>query len=633
MHHLSENSLNANKSLDLVAKIDIKPVLSRNNLLSDFAKATLRDRYLLPEEDFQDMFIRVSSAFADSSEHAQRLYDYMSQLWFMPATPILSNGGIKNNSRKERGMPISCFLNECQDNLESIIELFSENSILAAKGGGIGSYFGNVRSIGEKVGVHGTTSGVVPFLKIIDSITLGISQGGLRRGSAAVYLPIHHPEINEFCEIRKASGGDLNRRCLNLNHGVLITDKFMHAVEQDGDFDLISPHTGAVIETIKARELWSKLLIARMETGEPYIIFIDTVNKHIPEHHKKLGLNIKMSNLCSEITLNTGLDHLGGDRTAVCCLSSVNLEYFEAWSKEPLFVEDIMRFLDNVLQYFIDNAPNSMKRAKYSAYRERSVGLGAMGFHSFLQLKNIPFNSLLANSWNNRIFEYIDTHARLSSKKLSKEKGACPDALDAGYDERFSNTTAIAPTASISIIANCSPSIEPIFSNIFTHKTLSGSFVVKNPFLDKLIKSKDCNYNQTWQSIAEFDGSIQTLSIFTQEEKEIFKTAFEIDQMQLIKLAGNRSQYISQAQSLNIFLANDITKTHLHMIHYQAWKRGVKSLYYLRSTAARRPDNISSNAHKNLITKSDNESLDTTSLNKQFSAKAINTYEECESCQ
>ncbi|MFO1129885.1 MAG: ribonucleoside-diphosphate reductase subunit alpha [Rickettsiales bacterium] len=624
----TETNIKNKNSLILNKNIKINKVSQRNNLLSDFAAATLKDRYLLPDEDFQDMFIRVSSAFADSEEHAQRLYDYMSQFWFMPATPILSNGGIKQKTGKERGMPISCFLNECQDSLDSIIELFSENSILAAKGGGIGSYFGNVRSIGENVGVHGTTSGVIPFLKIIDSITLGISQGGLRRGSAAVYLPIHHPEIHEFCEIRKASGGDLNRRCLNLNHGVLITDKFMQAVEEDGDFELISPKDGSVREVINARELWSKLLIARMETGEPYIIFIDTVNNARPLHHKKLGLNIKMSNLCSEITLNTGIDHLGGDRTAVCCLSSLNLEHFETWSKNPLFIEDIMRFLDNVLQYFIDNAPDEMKRAKYSAYRERSVGLGVMGFHSFLQSKNIPFSSLLATSWNNRIFEHIDKYTAKASKDLAIEKGSCPDAIDAGMIMRFSNTTAIAPTASISIIAGCSPSIEPIFSNIFTHKTLSGSFAVKNPYLDALIKSKNVNYNSIWQDIASNEGSIQNISIFTDDEKEVFKTAFEIDQMQLIKLAGNRSKYITQAQSLNIFLPHDVTKTHLNMIHYQAWKRGVKSLYYLRSTAARRPDNISSNTHKKLISQQ-SESFDLNNI----SNNNVNTYQECESCQ
>ncbi len=605
------NDADVKIDINIYNPFNISKDISRSRLLTPFALATLQDRYLLPTEDPQDMFIRVSSAFADNAEHAKRLYDYMSQLWFLPATPILSNAALK-----KRGMPISCFLNECQDDLKSIIGLFSENSILAAKGGGIGSYFGNVRSIGEKVGITGTSSGIVPFLKIVDSITLGISQGGLRRGSAAVYLPIHHPEINEFIDIRKASGGDINRRCLNINHGVVITDEFMKAVANNENFDLISPYTKKVTETVKARQLWEKLLIARMETGEPYILFIDTVNRNIPLHHKKLGLEVKMSNLCAEITQTTGLDHLNKDRTAVCCLSSLNLEYFEKWENNPEFIIDVMRMLDNVLQFFIEHAPDEMERAKYSAYRERSVGLGAMGFHSFLQKKRIPMSGLLAKSWNLRMFKKIDAKTAEASKILAEEKGACPDAKDAGYNERFSNKTAIAPTASISSLANASPSIEPIYTGVFNHKTLSGNFEVKNPHLDKLIQSKVKSieeYDKIWDKIKEDEGSVQDVDCLTAEEKEVFKTAFELDQMTLIKLAGDRQPYISQSQSLNLFLRNDISKAELHLIHFAAWKLGVKSLYYARSTAMRRPNNVSSGAKMALV--------------------SSNNYSECESCQ
>ena len=388
-------------------KVDVDK--SRNKKLTDFGKATLSDRYLLPQEDYQDLFARVASTYGDNSSHAQRIYDYLSNQWFMASTPVLSNGG------SNRGMPISCFLNESSDSLDGIVDLWTENVWLASSGGGIGSYWGNLRSIGEKVGVSGKTSGVIPFIRVMDSLTLAISQGSLRRGSAAVYLPLTHPEIEEFIEIRRPTGGDPNRKAPNLHHGVLVPDEFMRAVENDEEWALLSPKDQAPVRKISARSLWIRLLTARVEVGEPYIIFSDQVNRKIPEHHKLAGLSVKTSNLCSEITLPTGKDHLGEDRTAVCCLSSLNIETFEEWKDNPVFIEDVMLFLDNVLQDFIDNAPDSMARAKYSAYRERSVGLGVMGFHSFLQANNVPFESALAKSWNLKIFRHIHSGVEAAS--------------------------------------------------------------------------------------------------------------------------------------------------------------------------------------------------------------------------
>src|SRR5580692_4826048 len=413
---------------------------SRDALITDFGRATLDDRYLLPGEGYQDLFARVASYYGDDAAHAQRIYDYISRLWLMPATPVLSNGGTT------RGLPISCFLNEATDSLDGILGLWNENVWLASKGGGIGSYWGNLRSIGEKVGAVGKTSGVIPFIRVMDSLTLAISQGSLRRGSAAVYLPVWHPEIEEFVEIRRPTGGDPNRKALNLHHGVLVPDAFMRAVEAGEDWALTSPKDGIVVRKISARSLWIRILTARIETGEPYLIFSDHVNKAMPEHHKLAGLEVKTSNLCSEITLPTGIDHHGKQRTAVCCLSSLNLETWFDWEKHPLFIEDVMRFLDNVLQDFIDRAPPGMERAKYAAMRERSVGLGVMGFHSFLQAQNVPFESVIAKVWNRRIFKHVRAQADASSRMLAEERGACPDAADYGIMERFSHKMAIAPT-------------------------------------------------------------------------------------------------------------------------------------------------------------------------------------------
>ena len=567
-------------ALEVVPSIRIDR--ARDTLLTDFGKATLEDRYLLPGESYQDMFARVAKVYSDDVEHAQRIYDYMSRLWFMPATPVLSNGGA------ERGLPISCFLNAVNDDLDGIVGTWTENVWLASNGGGIGTYWGKVRSIGERVRNCGHTSGIIPFVRVMDSLTLAISQGSLRRGSAAVYLDVHHPEIEEFLEIRKPSG-DFNRKSLNLHHGINITDEFMEAVRADAPFCLRSPKTNEVLKTVNARELWQKILETRLNTGEPYLIFADTVNRQMPKHQRDLGLKVTTSNLCSEIMLHTGPDHLGVDRTAVCCLSSLNVETWDEWQSDEQFIPDVMRFLDNVLQDFIDRAPTSMDRAKYSAIRERSVGLGIMGFHSFLQAKGVPFESAMAKSWNLKMFKHIRRAADAASVLLAEERGACPDAAESGVMARFSHKLAIAPTASISIICGgTSPCVEPIPANIYTHKTLSGSFTVKNPYLTKILAAKGLDNPATWNSILEHEGSVQHLNGLTDAEKDTFKTAFEIDQRWVVEFSADRSPYICQGQSINLFLPSDIDKWDLMMLHWRAWESGVKSLYYLRSKSVQR---------------------------------------------
>ena len=600
--------------------VTLKIDRSKDAKLTDFGKATLSDRYLGQNESFQDLFARVASTYADDNLHAQRLYNYISNLWFMPATPVLSNGGT------ERGLPISCFLNEAGDSLEGILGLWSENVWLAARGGGIGSYWGNLRSIGEKIGKVGKTSGIIPFIKVMDSLTLAISQGSLRRGSAACYLPIDHPEIEEFIEMRRPTGGDVNRRSLNLHHGVLVTDDFMRAVETDGQWALRSPKDGSVQSTLPARNLWIRLLTARVETGEPYIVFIDTVNRQIPQHHKLAGLKVKTSNLCSEITLPTGVDNNGYDRTAVCCLSSLNIETYDEWKDDALFIEDVMRFLDNVMSDFINKAPESFKNAKYSAMRERSVGLGVMGLHSFFQQKNIPFGSVMSKVWNQKIFKHIQNKADEASIKLAEERGSCPDAEEYGIKERFSNKTAIAPTASISIICGgASPGIEPIAANSYTHKTLSGSYNVRNKYLAKILEKYGKNNDETWSTITTNQGSVSHLEFLTDNEKETFKTAFEIDQRWIVELGADRTPNISQAQSINIFVPADIHKKELHQIHFQSWKKGLKSLYYCRSKSIQRAENVNTGSSTD-VTKNVYKS------NKE-STNEENKYEECLSCQ
>ena len=598
---------------------------SRDALLTDFGRATLDDRYLLPGEGYQDLFARVASYYGDDAAHAQRLYDYISKMWFMPATPVLSNGGT------DRGLPISCFLNEATDSLDGIVGLWNENVWLASKGGGIGSYWGNLRSIGEKVGQNGKTSGIIPFIRVMDSLTLAISQGSLRRGSAAVYLPVWHPEIEEFVDMRRPTGGDPNRKALNLHHGVLLSDEFMRAVEADEMWVLKSPKDGSHVRSVSARALWIRILTTRIEQGEPYLIFSDHVNNARPEQHKLAGLEVKTSNLCAEITLPTGIDQYGKQRTAVCCLSSLNLETWFEWHKDEHFIEDVMRFLDNVLQDFINKAPDSMERAKYAAYRERSVGLGVMGFHSFLQDQNVPLESVMAKVWNTKMFKHIRAGADAASKKLAQERGACPDAADYGIMERFSHKIAIAPTASISIITgNTSPGIEPIAANVFLQKTLSGSFSVRNRPLQKVLAKYGKDDEETWSSITTTKGSVQHLDFLTQHEKDVYKTAFELDQRWIIEHAADRAPYICQSQSINLFLPANVNKRDLHQIHYQAWKKGVKSLYYCRSLSIQRADNVSEKREKaSMLTPAVANDAD----NPLPMAASSSNYEECLACQ
>ena len=599
----------------IIIKID----RTKDSKLTDFGKATLKDRYLGHNESYQDLFARVASSYADDNLHAQRIYNYISNLWFMPATPVLSNGGTK------RGLPISCFLNEASDSLSGILDLWSENVWLAAKGGGIGSYWGNLRSIGEKIGKVGKTSGIIPFIKVMDSLTMAISQGSLRRGSAACYLPIDHPEIEEFIEMRRPTGGDPNRKALNLHHGILVSDAFMRAVETDEQWALKSPADGTVQQTISARNLWIRLLTARMETGEPYIIYIDTVNRQIPQHHKLANLTVKTSNLCSEITLPTGIDKDGRDRTAVCCLSSLNLEKYDEWKDDAMMINDVMRFLDNVLTDFIERAPDQFADAKYSAARERSVGLGVMGFHSYLQKHSIPLESVMSKVWNKKIFKHIQEHVDQASKDWADERGPCPDAAEYGFNERFSNKTAIAPTASISIICGgASPGVEPVAANSYTHKTLSGSFNVRNRYLVELLEKHGKNNEDVWSGITTNQGSVSDLDFLTDHEKDVFKTAFELDQKWIIELSGDRTPHISQAQSINLFLAADVHKKELHKIHFDAWKKGLKSLYYCRSKSIQRAENVNDEKSTDILA----------NVYKQKPTAAKDPeYEECLSCQ
>ena len=601
--------VHARPQLQLVRKVEVDR--SRDALLTDFGKTTLEDRYLLAGESYQDMFARVATAYADDADHAQRVYDYISRLWFMPSTPVLSNGGAG------RGLPISCFLNAVPDSLEGIQSVWNENVHLASNGGGIGTYWGGVRSIGEKVKGAGQTSGIIPFIRVMDSLTLAISQGSLRRGSAAVYLDIHHPEIEEFLEIRKPSG-DFNRKSLNLNHGISISDAFMEAVRDGAMFGLRSPKTQEVVREVDARSLWQKILEIRLQTGEPYLIFSDTVNRSMPLHQRELGLSVRQSNLCSEIMLHTGKDHLGKERTAVCCLSSVNAETFLEWRDHPTFIEDVMRFLDNVLQDFIDRAPPEMANAVYAARRERSVGLGLMGFHTFLQAQNVPFESALAKSWNMRLFKTLRRQCDAASRTLAAERGPCPDAEERGMMERFSHKLAIAPTASISIICGgTSAGVEPIPANIYSHKTLSGTFAVKNPYLERLLDQTGHNTPAIWDGILENEGSVQHLEFLSQDDRDVYKTAFEIDQRWIVELAADRTPDICQSQSINIFLAGDVDKWDLHMLHWQAWERGCKSLYYLRSKSVQRASHAGGE----------------TQVAVDMSGVAKTDYEECLACQ
>jgi ribonucleoside-diphosphate reductase alpha chain len=571
----------------------IKLSPERDALLTPFGKQTLKDRYLWKGEDFQKMFARVAAVNSDNDAHAQRMYDYISKLWFMPATPVLSNSG------HDKNLPISCFLNSVGDNLEEIFGTFNENMWLASRGGGIGTSWSEVRDIGKPVADRGTTSGIIPFIKMQDSTTVGISQGSLRRGSAAVYLNISHPEIEEFLEIRNPAGGDTHRKALNIHHGVVLTNEFMKAVQDGSDWMLVSPHDGKVHSVVKARKLWQQILTRRLETGEPYLWFVDTVNDNRPAVYKMNGLLNSQSNLCSEIALTTAIDYNNKRRTAVCCLSSLNLETYDEWKDElETLVQDSMCFLDNVIEHFIrlTDGVDGFDRANYSARMERSIGLGVMGFHGFLQNKMLPFEGVMAKVWNKKIFAALKDAADKANVRIALERGSCPDADRAGLTLRFSHVFAIAPTASISIIAGeSSPGIEPSAANAYKQKTLSGWFQVRNKYLDKLLKTKltDDEVEDAWNGIASNDGSVQHLKYLTQDEKDVFKTAYELDQRWVVEHAADRQQFICQGQSVNIFVRPTVYKKVLHQLHLLAWEKGLKGLYYCRSRSIRQATKVS----------------------------------------
>ncbi len=574
---------------------------SRDELLTDFGKTTLKDRYLLPQESSpQDGFLRAAKAFSDNDEMAERIYNYASKLWFMFSTPVLSNAGSK------RGMPISCFLNYVGDSREGLTGHYTENAWLASVGGGIGGYWGHVRSDGTMTSGGSQSSGSIPFLHVVDSEILAFSQGKTRRGSYAAYMDISHPEIIEFMEMRKPSGGDVHRKCLNLHHGINISDEFMQLIDNcikeptyDDTWNLVDPHTKKVVRTISARELWQKILETRVATGEPYLSFIDTINDALPESQKKLGLEVHHSNLCTEITLPTN-----DNRTAVCCLSSVNLEKYDEWKNDSLFIPDLIRFLDNVLQYFIDYAPEELFRARFSANNERSLGLGAMGFHAYLQSKGIPFESALAKAMNLKIFKTMKAQAVEESKRLAIKRGEAPDMEGTGM--RNAHLLAIAPNASSSIICGTtSPSIEPYRANAYVQKTMSGSFLVKNKYLEKILEKKGINNDKTWTSILANRGSVLHVKELSDYEKDIFKTAIEINQQWVIEHASDRQQYICQGQSVNVFVPADVNVKELHEIHMLAWKRKLKTLYYCRSEAIKRAELVSKKVERTIIPEAD----------------------------
>ena len=575
---------------------------SRDSLFDELGIKRLRESYMKEEEQSpQERFAYVSQAFSSNEGHAQRLYEYSSKHWLSYSTPILSFG------RSKRGLPISCFLPYLDDSAEGLVDCLSEVNWLSMLGGGVGIGIG-IRSADDK------SVGVMPHLRTYDASSLAYRQGRTRRGSYAAYLDVSHPDILIFLEMRKPTG-DQNMRCLNLHHGINITDDFMQLIEKcmidpsvDDTWHLKDPHSGEVRDHISARELWQRILEMRMVTGEPYLHFIDTSNRMMPEFQKKLGLKIRQSNLCSEIILPTDKE-----RTAVCCLSSLNLEYFDEWKQNDLFLKDVAEMLDNVLQYFIDNAPDAISRARYSASRERSIGIGALGWHALLQRNNIPWESALATGLNHKVFKHIKKGLDEANKALGRERGEAPDAEGTGL--RFSHMLAIAPNASSSIImGNTSPSIEPFRANAYRQDTLSGSSLNKNRYLDKIIKEeakkhKEGWYEETWSSIIANDGSVQHLDFLDDWQKDVFKTSMEIDQRWVVEHAADRQNYIDQAQSVNLFFRPDVNVKYLHAVHFQAWKQGLKTLYYCRSEKLAKADKVAKRIEREVIKEIDMKAL------------------------
>lgn len=576
--------------------------LSRDSLFDELGLKRLRESYMREDETSpQERFAYVSKSFGSNPDHAQRLYDYSSKHWLSYSTPILSYG------RSKRGLPISCFLPYLSDTAEGLVDCMSEVNWLSMLGGGIGIGVG-IRSADDK------SVGVMPHLRTYDASSLAYRQGRTRRGSYAAYLNISHPDIAMFLEMRKPTG-DPNMRCMNLHHGINISNEFMQIIENcmidpkaDDKWELKNPNDGTIVEVVSAKELWQRILEIRMQTGEPYLHFIDTSNDHMNEYQKKLGLSIKQSNLCSEIVLPTD-----ENRTAVCCLSSVNLEYYDEWKNNKLFLRDVAEMLDNVLQIFIDNAPKSIKRAKYSAMHERSIGIGALGFHAYLQKNNIAWEGAMAKSTNMRIFKHIRTNLDKANVELGKERGEAPDAVGSG--KRFCHMIAIAPNASSSIImGNTSPSIEPYRANAYRQDTLSGSHLNKNKYLNNIIvaeceKNKSLDYDDVWSSIIANDGSVQHLSFLDDYTKDVFKTAMELDQRWIIEHAADRQAYIDQAQSLNVFFRPTCNIKYLHAVHFQAWKQGLKTLYYCRSEKIARADRVSKRIEREIIQEIDLKQL------------------------
>lgn len=568
-------------------KYNIEMDFSRDGLFDDLGKTRLKDSYMREDEQSpQERFAYVSAAFASNQEHAQRLYDYASKHWLSYSTPILSFG------RNKRGLPVSCYLNHLDDSAEGLVNNLSETNWLSMMGGGVGVHF-QIRGADDK------SVGIMPHLKTYDASSLAYKQGKTRRGSYAAFLDVSHPDIIQFLEMRKATG-DQNLKALNLHHGVNITDKFMQIIEQcminpdyDDTWELIQPNTGKVVDTVSAKYLWMKLLEVRMHTGEPYIWFIDRANEGLPDYQKKAGLKNYGSNICVEISLATS-----PERTAVCCLSSVNLEYFDEWKNDPLFLQDILEMLDNVIEYFIQNAPDTISRARFSAMRERSVGVGALGFHAYLQKHNIAFESAIAKSVNMQMFKGIRERLDLANTKLAEERGSCPDAADYGVVKRCSHVMAIAPNASSSIImGNTSPSIEPYAANAYRQDTSSGAYLNKNKFLDKIILEESKGkaeswYDDTWAAIIANDGSVSDLEWMDDYTKDVFKTAQEIDQRWIVEHTADRQVYVDQSISTNVFFKPDCSVKYLHAVHFLAWKKGLKALYYLRSGKLRKADKV-----------------------------------------
>ena len=564
----------------------------QSDKIGSFAEAILKDRYFQKGENFNSMIDRLCRTYSTGGEHSKRLQKYFQNLWFMPATPILCNGGTK------KGFPISCYLNSVDDSMTDIQSTWTENVWLGSKGGGIGTDWSQVRSVGSEIKGHGKTTGIIPFIKVLDGITLAVSQGSLRRGAGACYLHISHPEIEEFIDLRKPTG-DLNRRSLNIHHGVVISNEFMEKLKCGEQWNLIDPKTKKLRKSISARALYAKILETRVQTGEPYIVYEDNANEKIAEHHNHLNLRITQSNLCSEIMLPTPTaDYNSKKRTAVCCLGSVNLEHFGEWRHNQNFICDCLLFLDNVLDDFIGQAAGhtGFENAVYSAISERSVGLGVMGLHSYFQKNKISFDDDDAKAANQLIFSHIHNRANEANSYLGNKFGSNPDYILYKRDtkqknchKRFSYATAIAPTANISIVCGlASPCVEPFSANIYTHKTLSGSFEVKNKYLESDLERLGKNNQSVWNSILENNGSVKHLDFIGEKLKSVYKTAFEIDQMSIINLAADRAAYIDQSQSINLFLRSDINKRELFDLHYKAWKKKLKSLYYVRSLSMQR---------------------------------------------